>query len=136
MNDNQGDLMPETTEDQAALLAGVAALTERIEQLEQALLEVMERKPEEAVLGVAQPALTIGRIVRYHTAVKTYPAIVTAVHPVEEQLVDLVIFGSPLGSVGTRLNVRPGGAKQNNTWSWPEILPPVDEVAGEEDAEG
>lgn len=132
--------MPETTEETQAHPAG-NPLETRVEQLEQALLELMERIPEPVELPAPVTAFTaparpsMGRVVIYHTAVKSYPAIVVAAHPVPEQLVDLVIFGSPLGSVGTRLNVRPGGAKQNNTWSWPEILPPVDEVAGEEDAE-
>ena len=85
------------------------------------------------MLGIATPKASMGRIVRYHTAVKSYPAVITAAHPVDD-LVDLVIFGSPLGSVGTRLNVRPGGEHKNNTWSWPP-LPEPEEPDDETDDE-
>ena len=106
--------MPDTTPGETPTLS----VEERLAQVEQALLEMMEVKPAEAELVTSEPLLTMRRIVDYHTNVKSYPAIVTAVHP--DDLCDLVIFGSPLGSCGTRLNVRPGGRGHNNTWSWPE----------------
>ncbi len=64
------------------------------------------------------PVATPGRIVHYHTHVGTYPAIVVKVG-VNPKVVDLVIFGSPLGSCGTRQQVQQGGPGKNHTWSWP-----------------
>lgn len=77
-------------------------------------------EPEEftAELGVAEPVLTIGRIVHWHHERRAYPAIVTRVH--QNECVDLAVFGSPFGTYASRLNVMPGEPGQTNRWSWPE----------------
>lgn len=77
----------------------------------------MPAEAESATAPAAPELPTIGRIVLYHTAVKSYPAIVTAVYPTG--FIDLVVFGSPLGSAQWRQTVRRGGEGLNNTWSWP-----------------
>lgn len=82
-------------------------------------LEAMATELVELVVELSRPIPRRGAIVDYHTHVKTYPAIVVAVGMVPDFL-DLAIFGSPLGTYGTRLRVRHGGPGQNNTWSWAE----------------
>ena len=76
-------------------------------------------------MGIAP---TIGRIVHYHTHVKSYPAIIVAAYErSEQQACDLAVFGSPLGTFASRLGVLAGEPGRNNTWSWPPLLPAVEE---------
>jgi len=119
-----------------ALTVALELSGERAERLACLSDPPIELPTMEALAEPARP--TVGRILHYHTHVKTYPAIVVGTAAASaDPFLDLVVFGSPFGSFASRLRVRPGGPGENNTWSWPPMPAPLPEIADAEDqAEG
>ncbi len=86
---------------------------------------------------VCESRPTIGRVVHYHTHVKTYPAIIVDVARAGgQEFVDLAVFGSPFGTFASRLRVLSGEPGRNNTWSWPPLAEPLPEIEEAEEAAG
>ena len=82
---------------------------------------------------VCESRPTIGRVVHYHTQVKTVPAIIIDVARAGgQEFVDLQVFGSHVGPY--RYRVLPGEPGKNNTWSWPPLAEPLPDVEEAEEA--
>jgi hypothetical protein len=116
--------MPETTTEGPTV-------EERLAQLEQAVLELMDApRPVPAEPRVAgEPEPTPGRVVLYHTGVQTFAAIVTHVYP--SGSCALTVFG--MGAPATiRDSVLRGeeGRSLANRWTWPPRAP-LPEIAEE-----